>query len=168
MGNAIYKDDVECMTVLLNHMSESININEPEEGRRLPIFWRAAFHGKLNAVILLLEKANVDINQPAPPVTMNVDNTVINVDGLTPLDAATIELNNLLDKKKPSTDVSLEKKILNYHTIIHLLKEKGGVSSNKTSNGHEMKRRVVKNGGKSKRGRKKRQSKKRRSRKHKK
>jgi hypothetical protein len=87
---------------------------------------------------------------------------------LTPLDAATIELNNLLDKKKPSTDVSLEKKILNYHTIIHLLKEKGGVSSNKTSNGHEMKRRVVKNGGKSKRGRKKRQSKKRRSRKHKK
>jgi hypothetical protein len=119
--------------------------------------WLASSLGKVNAVKKLLESTTIDIHKGPPLRTlMEVDNrdVVVDVGGLSPIVAATIELNTLRNKS------GSKEKQNNYLNIIALLKMKGATYPFPDEKATEIKRKVVPRGGKSKRRRKKRQSKK--------
>jgi len=175
---AVFTDAIKCIRILLENTNVDVNFTD-NDWFILPVLWLAAFYGKEEAVRELIKSDKIDVHKGAKSTLFkSVDNGYVTIDitGLSPLDAATIELNNLLDKKKNilntiktgfTKDDQLEKKIGNYRTIIALLASKGAVYTS-TNPPEKMRRRVVRGGGKSKRRRKKIQSKKRRSRKHKK
>ena len=165
LRTAMYAGAIECMGILLK--VPGIDVNFTNSDYKLPILWLAASLGKVNAVKKLLESTTIDIHKGPPLRTlMEVDNrdVIVEVGGLSPLDAATIELNTLRNKpdsifQNKSTIKEKNEKIKNYLTIISLLTAAGATYSS-TDPPNKMKRKVIPRGGKSRRRRKKRQSKK--------
>jgi hypothetical protein len=154
LRTAMYAEAIECMDILLK--VPDIDVNFTDSDYRLPILWLAASLGKVNAVKKLLESTTIDIHKGPPLRTlMEVDNrdVVVDVGGLSPIVAATIELNTLRNKS------GSKEKQNNYLNIIALLKMKGATYPFPDEKATEIKRKV-KVGGKSRHGRKKSQSKK--------
>ena len=155
LRTAMYAEAVECMDILLK--VPNINVNFTNSDYKLPILWLASSLGKVNAVKKLLESTTIDIHKGPPLRTlMEVDNrnVVVDVGGLSPIVAATIELNTLRNKS------GSKEKQNNYLNIIALLKMKGATYPFPDEKATDIKRKVIPRGGKSTRRKKKRQSKK--------
>jgi hypothetical protein len=155
LRTAMYAEAIECMDILLK--VPDIDVNFTNSDYRLPILWLAASLGKVNAVKKLIESTTIDIHKGPPLRTlMEVDNrdVVVDVGGLSPIVAATIELNTLRNKS------GSKEKQNNYLNIIALLKMKGATYPFPDEKATEIKRKIIPGGGKSTRRKKKRQSKK--------